>query len=116
MFVRFPPNCRSSTPRRETGPDGSSSGGEYPSGAAFEARCVSRIAVAVSPVDRPDEALGTVLVDEHHRNDDRLHRRMRARSLIADHSYVAEAKAGSSLVPRRMRSSADYRRRLNAAT
>ena len=34
----IPPDRKSSTPRRETGPDGPSSDGEYPSGAAFEAR------------------------------------------------------------------------------
>ena len=38
MFVRFPLNHKSSTHRRKTGPDGPSSDGEFPSGAAFEAR------------------------------------------------------------------------------
>jgi hypothetical protein len=60
----IPLNRRSSTSRRETG-GWPSSGGEYPSGAAFEARCVSRIAAAVVPVGRPDKALGTVLGDDH---------------------------------------------------
>ncbi len=36
MFVRFLLNRTASTRRRETGPDGPSSGGEYPSGAALE--------------------------------------------------------------------------------
>ena len=38
MFLRFPSNRTASTRWRETGPDGPSSDGEYPSGAALEAR------------------------------------------------------------------------------
>lgn len=56
-----PPNRTASTRRRETGPEGPSSAGEYPSGAALAARGLSRAAGAVAPLGRPDEALDSVL-------------------------------------------------------
>jgi hypothetical protein len=76
MFVRLPPNCTASTRRRETGPEGPSSAGEYPRWRRrWKHAGLSRATAAVGQVDRPDEALGTVLGEDHHHGDDRLHRR-----------------------------------------
>ena len=43
--------------------------------------CVSRTAVAGDPAGRQDEALGTLLGDKHHGDDDRLHPQPLARPL-----------------------------------
>jgi hypothetical protein len=76
MFVRLPPNRTASTRRRETGPEGPSSAGEYPRWRRrWKHAGLSRATAAVGQVDRPDEALGTVLGEDHHHGDDRLHRR-----------------------------------------
>jgi hypothetical protein len=94
MFVRLPPNRTASTRRRETGPEGPSSAGEYPRWRRrWKHAGLSRATAAVGQVDRPDEALGTVLGEDHHHGDDRLHRRALVHRHGADASLVADAIA-----------------------
>ena len=89
MFVRFALNHKSSTHRRETGPDGPSSDGEYPSGAAFEARVRPRIAAAVAPVGRLDEARHGSRRRPPPRQRSPSSRSDRSESTPAKHSFVA---------------------------
>jgi len=76
--------------------------------------CVSRIAAAVAPVDRPDETtLGTVLRDDHHRDDDRLHHRALVRFagsglLLRRHRHASGR--GSETIARQERGSSRSRR------
>jgi hypothetical protein len=69
MFVRFPPNRRSSTPRRETGRLGRLTPGSTPAERRLKPGCVSRTAAAVAPVGQPDEALAAVLGGDHTADD-----------------------------------------------
>jgi hypothetical protein len=105
----IPLNRTASTHRRETGRTGRLPPGSTPAERRLKHGCIPRIAAPVAPVDRPDEALGALLGDDHHLDNDRLHHRALARLadsglLLPRHfasrqraSPVAKAEVGARL-------------------